>query len=177
MKKTTLMTFALSLIILTLDQWTKYLVHTNIPRMQLFPWYPYQGIGLFENVLGIEASIVHAINRGAAWGVLADYQIPLLILRICFVIGLISYVVFINDNSKRIIPLVLISTGALGNILDFFFYGHVVDMIHFVFWGYDYPVFNLADSAIFIGVFWLLGVSWYKPKQHDTRNPSPFTGR
>ena len=49
--------------------------------------------------------------------------------------------------------------GALCNILDYFFYGHVIDMLHFVFWGYDYPVFNVADSFICIGVFWLFFAS------------------
>ena len=47
--------------------------------------------------------------------------------------------------------------GALGNIVDSLFLGHVVDMIHVVFWGWDYPVFNVADSFIFLGC---LGFLW-----------------
>ena len=48
----------------------------------------------------------------------------------------------------------LILAGAISNVIDTFVYGHVVDMIHFTFWGYDYAVFNLADSAVCLGVFW-----------------------
>jgi signal peptidase II len=46
----------------------------------------------------------------------------------------------------------LIATGAIGNILDYFIYGHVVDVFYFVFWGYSFPVFNVADSIIFCGI-------------------------
>jgi signal peptidase II len=56
--------------------------------------------------------------------------------------------------------LALIIAGALGNVLDIFFYGHVVDMFHFVLWGYQYPVFNVADSSIFCGVLLYIVLSW-----------------
>jgi signal peptidase II len=46
----------------------------------------------------------------------------------------------------------LVLTGALGNILDYFLYGHVVDLFRFSFRGYSFPVFNCADVWIFLGV-------------------------
>jgi signal peptidase II len=121
--------------------------------------YPYGGIPVFENFLGIEFSISHQINKGAAWGVLAEYQVPLLYLRIALILALLVYFLFFNKHSSWNIPLALIVAGALGNVLDFFIYGHVVDMLHVVLWGYDFPVFNIADSAICIGVAWLFVAS------------------
>ncbi len=163
--------------LLALDQWSKYWVDAFLPRMHVqAPWYPYRGIGLFSDFFGIEGSIVHTINRGAAWGVFADFQVPLLILRIVFVMGLAAYLFYFNQIRSRTVPLLLIVTGALSNIIDFFIYGHVVDMIHFVLWGYDYPVFNIADASIFVGVFWLAGISWLKPNTNDTRDTTPHTG-
>jgi signal peptidase II len=143
------------------DYITKYLTHAFLPLVRSH-WhsYPYGGIGIFKNLLGIEFSLNHQINHGAAWGTLANYQLPLLYLRILLVTALIIYTLFINKHPERNIPIILIITGAIGNILDYFIYGHVVDMLHFVFWGYDFPVFNLADSAIFIGISSLIVLSF-----------------
>ena len=109
--------------------------------------------GIFRNFFGIEFSVIHATNTGAAWGMFRNFQIPLLILRMILVIGLLVYLMFWNSQKSWRIPLTLITVGAIGNIIDAFLYGHVIDMFNFVLWGYDYPVFNVADSAIFIGVF------------------------
>lgn len=163
-----LVPFFLSAGILLADILSKLLTHTYLPLINGYQlWYPYGGIGVFKNFLGIEFSLSHQINRGAAWGVLSDFQIPLLYLRIVLVFGLIAYALFFNKYKGWNIPLALIIAGAAGNILDYFLYGHVVDMLHFVFWGYDFPVFNLADCAIFIGVAWLSIITGIK-KNHLT---------
>lgn len=122
-----------------------------------YSWiYPYGGIGIFENFFGIEFSISHQINRGAAWGTFSEFQIYLLYLRIALILGLLVYTVGFNKKAFWNVPLALIIAGATGNVLDYFIYGYVVDMLHFVLWGYDFPVFNIADSSIFIGISWLL---------------------
>lgn len=50
----------------------------------------------------------------------------------------------------------LIMGGATGNLIDYFRFGYVIDMFHFTFWGYSFPVFNFADAAISIGALCLL---------------------
>jgi signal peptidase II len=151
------------LIVIVLDGFSKYLTHTYLPVMNpSWLWFPYGGIGVFKNFFGVEFSISHQINRGAAWGTLAHYQIPLLYLRIALIAVLMVYALFINRHSNRNIPLALIIGGATGNVIDYFLYGHVVDMLHFVLWGYDFPVFNIADSAIFIGIVCLIVLSCYE---------------
>lgn len=168
-KKSTLLTALYFVIcILALDISSKFLTQAYLPH-HLYS-YPYGGIGIFKNFYGIEFSIVHATNKGAAWGMLSEWQHYLLYLRIVLVILLLGYILFFNKNKSYEIPLAFILAGAAGNILDFFLYGHVIDMLHFVFWGYDYPVFNLADSSIFIGIAWLLILSWKeKPKAANGR--------
>lgn len=153
--KISFMALMLGIFVLGADFLTKYLTQQNIP-LGYRSAYPYGGIGIFKDFFGIEFSIVHAINKGAAWGMFADFQSYLIGFRILLILGLIIYLLFYNRNKNVIIPLALIVFGACGNILDYFFYGHVVDMFHFVFWGYSFPVFNVADSAICIGIFWLL---------------------
>jgi signal peptidase II len=147
--------------ILFVDFLSKYLVQLHIPKMSfLFYRYPYGGIGVFKNFFGIEFSIIHATNRGAAWGVLAEWQDYLLYLRLALIAGMLIYVFFINKRTSWEIPLTLIIAGAMGNVIDYFLYGHVIDMLHFVLWGYEYPTFNLADSSIFIGIVWMIWLSW-----------------
>ncbi|MCP5509657.1 MAG: signal peptidase II [Chlamydiales bacterium] len=122
--------------------------------------FPYGGIALFKNFFGIEGSIVYVSNRGAAWGSFANSYVTLLVLRIGVSTALAVYLFFCKRAAKTTLPLVLILFGAVGNIIDCFIYGHVIDMIHLKFWGYSYPVFNLADSAICIGAVWLAIQSW-----------------
>lgn len=153
----------LGLVVLLLDQLTKYFVYRFVPLMESAAyWYPYGGIGVFKNLAGIEFSITHMTNKGAAWGLFGNYQLPLIVLRVGLIIGLSVYLFCYNRDPNWRIPLTLILAGALGNVLDFFFYGHVVDMLHFVLWGYDFPVFNIADTAISIGIGLLFLISFFK---------------
>jgi signal peptidase II len=121
--------------------------------------YPYGGIGVFKNILGVEFSISHTINTGAAWGAFSQWQLPLVALRIALICGMLIHLAYWNKQPEHRAPITLVVSGAACNVLDTFIYGHVVDMLHFILWGYDYPVFNVADAAIFIGVAWLLLLS------------------
>lgn len=155
----------IGLFVLILDIASKYATNAYLPLMQHnWQMYPYGGIGVFKDFFGIEFSISHQINRGAAWGVLAHYQLPLLYIRIFLIACLFVYAVFFNKHSSWNIPLALIIAGAVGNVIDYFIYGHVVDMLHFVLWGYDFPVFNIADSAIFLGISSLIILSSVQKK-------------
>jgi signal peptidase II len=164
--------FWTSLFILSIDFLSKFWTNSSLPLMgYAFPAYPYGGIPVFSNFFGIEFSISHLTNRGAAWGMLSDYQDFLLIARICLIAGMLVYLLFINKVPAWRFPLALVILGAIGNIIDYFVYGHVVDMLHFVLWGYDFPVFNIADSAVTVGIFWLLIVSsWQESPKRRARS-------
>lgn len=164
--KTGWIAIAIGVLILILDMSTKGLTQGYLPHLAAYQGhYPYGGIPIFENFLGIEFSIVHATNKGAAWGMFANYQHLLLYLRALFIAVLFGYIFFYNKNRTLDIPLMLVGAGAFSNVLDFFLYGHVIDMLHFVLWGYDYPVFNIADAAIFVGIFWLFTASLVAEKK------------
>ena len=156
--------FIIFFILIVLDISSKYYVHHHIAKMSwLYPFYPFGGIGVFKDFLGISFSINYVENTGAAWGLLAKYPYGLFSIRIVIVIGLIIYLARFNKDKAKDLPLLLIITGALGNILDFIFYRKVIDMFHVNFWGYSYPIFNLADAMITIGIIWLFITFFKKP--------------
>ena len=131
------------------DRILKYWVY-HVSGMQ------YGGVRIFQNFFGIDFYITRVVNKGGAFGVFASYFHILLFLRIASIIGLLIYALFLNKERSRDLPFTLILAGAFGNIVDCFLYGAVVDMFHFVLWGYSFPVFNLADTMIFCGIAALL---------------------
>lgn len=144
----------LAISIFLLDALLKMYVHCFVTPMN-FCSFPYGGIGVFHK-LGIEFVITHVINKGAMWGLFANYPFLLVSIRI-FIIGILGYYLCTKQISNyRRTCLIMILAGAIGNVFDCIVYGHVIDMFCFIFWGYIYPVFNIADSAIFCGIFMML---------------------
>lgn len=118
--------------------------------------FPFGGIAVFKDFIGIDFCLHYVANRGAAWGIGGEWQTLLVCLRIILMGILLGYLKIGSKRTRYQYPLVFILAGGVGNIVDYFTYGHVVDMFHFIFWGYSYPVFNVADVAIFSGVVRLL---------------------
>lgn len=137
----------LFLILLGLDLVTKSLAIHSIPPLS-YGGYPFGGIGIFS-MGGITFSLNYIVNTGAAWGVFAGHSALLFALRSAIILGLIAF-------APKKFPIWLVLTGAIGNAIDFCLYGHVIDFFHFTFWGYSFPIFNIADSCITIGVLSLL---------------------
>jgi signal peptidase II len=149
------------------DFFLKTYVHHFLPLMGWdSPFYPYGGIAVFENWCGIDFSINHVMNKGAAWGMLASFHIYLFYARILIIAALLVHLVFFAASQQKL-PLLLIITGAFANVYDHIIYGHVIDMFYFRFWGYSFPVFNIADSAIFCGIVWLLILSFIKQRSRS----------
>ena len=121
-----------------------------------------EGIPIFH-FLGIDFFIGLTFNKGAAWGLFANFNNVLIAVRIAIVIALFFYMIFFRKDSP-LLPLVLILTGAVGNILDFFVYGYVIDFLHFKFWGHSFPLFNIADALISVGVGLLFLTLGFKKK-------------
>jgi len=148
-------------LVLFFDFSTKYWVIHNLPLFQSYGGYPFGGIGVFQTPL-ITLSIVHATNTGIAWGLFSAFPQLWLFLRIAITGGIVVYLLFFRPPKWAQLPLVLIVAGALGNILDYFLYGHVIDMIYLILYRYSYPIFNIADSAIFLSVIYLFINSYRK---------------
>lgn len=151
------------LIVLLADILSKYWVHIGLPVMSFrFPAYPYGGLPVFENFWGIEFSITHLTNRGAAWGTFGGYQDILLGIRILLIAGMLAYLWRLRSHPALQFFLCLVIAGALGNVIDYFLYGHVIDMLHFKFGNYHFPVFNIADSAVCVGICGILLISFWQ---------------
>lgn len=149
--------FFLACAILIGDAMLKAYVHCWIPPIHLASAaYPFGGIGVFHDWCGIDLAVVHLVNKGAAWGILSSFQEYLLYFRVLVIGGLLSHLLFVRTSGFKKFCVLLIAAGAIGNVLDTFIYGHVVDMFYVILWGYSYPVFNIADAAIFSGIALLL---------------------
>ena len=95
-------------------------------------------------------------NNGAAWNMFAGDRIFLIVVSSVFVLLLCSFY-FMERKSGTLfhIGAGLIFGGAIGNLVDRIFIGYVRDFIQFDFWQ-RFPVFNVADVALTIGVFFVL---------------------
>ena len=104
-----------------------------------------QSIPVLNNIL----SITYVQNRGAAFGLFWGSTLILIIVGFLAILGIIYFHEHIAKNSLLQFPLAFLLGGSLGNIVDRLFRSYVVDYIDFHFW----PVFNLADIMINLGVF------------------------
>ena len=136
--------------LLLLDIATKILAIRFIPAIEK-GGFPFGGIPIFSG--DITFSLNYIVNTGAAWGSFSGYPGVLFFLRLCIIAGLL---VHLFRSEKPSFSLSLIVTGAVGNAIDYYLYGHVIDFFHFTFWGYSFPIFNVADSCITLGVMSLL---------------------
>lgn len=143
--------------LLVLDFLTKLATIWWIPYMSpLDRLYPFGGIPV-ASFSGITFSLNYVGNTGAAWGLFAGHSGILFFIRTIIIVGMTFYLLFFQKGTGYPkFPLWVIITGAIGNSLDYLFYGHVVDFLHFTFWGFSFPVFNLADSYITMGVLGLM---------------------
>lgn len=140
----------MGMALLFVDFYTKAYVYHVLP----FAEHPYMSkyIPVFENFLGIDFAVNMTMNKGAAWGMFSHFQFPLEILRIVVVFGLLIFLIFFSKDRRKDIPFLFIIVGAIGNIIDYFLYGSVIDFFYFKLWGYNFPVFNVADILITLGV-------------------------
>lgn len=109
--------------------------------------------------------ITFAKNTGVAFSFL-EGKVPLIIIMTSIIIILIlKYIKSTNPNKYESISYGLILGGAIGNLIDRIIYGYVIDFLDFNIFGYPYPIFNLADTAIVIGVIALIILSLIEEKR------------
>ncbi len=137
--------FLLALLVFLLDRWTKHLAAIRIPlytHIQVIP-------GFFR--------LTHTENTGAAFSLFADstshWRTTLLIAFSVVAMVVVLVLLWKQDRAFTMtgIALSLILGGAVGNLWDRVARGRVVDFLLFYVKQYQWPVFNLADSAIVVG--------------------------
>lgn len=133
--------YLIALVVIALDQFTKWLVVTNMKIGE--------SITIIPNVLYITS---HR-NRGAAWGILQGQFWLFYLITVVVVIGLVIYIQRLPREERLFgIALGFMLGGAIGNFIDRLVRKEVVDFIHTYIFTYDFPIFNIADSALSIGV-------------------------
>lgn len=129
-------------VILILDQFTKWLVVRELSEGRV--------IELVPRVL----QLIYRTNTGAAWSMFRENPGLLTVFATGVAIGLAVWSLVLRPEERILrIPLAMILGGAVGNLVDRYRMGHVVDFID-AHWDdvYHFPTFNVADSAICIGM-------------------------
>ena len=153
--------FVIAAVIVALDQWTKWLVRTNIPAGE--SWLPDS-----LQWLSPYARIVHWYNRGAAFGMFQQGNMVFTVLAFIVIAAIIYYYPQISSVDWPLrLAMSMQMGGAIGNLIDRLTIGHVTDFISVG----KFPVFNIADSSISVGcVVLLLGVWWQERAGEEGKN-------
>ena len=157
----------IALIVVLLDRWTKHLAAQRIAlysHIQIIP-------GFFQ--------LTHTENTGAAFSLFADSPAPwktaMLIAFSGIALVVVSWLLWKNHHAHLAtgVALSLIMGGALGNLWDRVARGRVVDFLLLYYKRYQWPVFNLADSAIVIGAGLLvLEILFHKSRAAEESQPT-----
>ena len=132
-------------LVLLLDQIVKIIVNNCMSL--------YDEIKLIPNFF----SIYYVKNTGAAFSILEDNTTFLIILTIIFILIVHRYIKNEKDMTKlSSISFGLLLGGMFGNLIDRILHAGVIDYLSFEFFGYGFPVFNIADIGITVGVFLML---------------------
>ena len=132
--------------VLLVDQWTKYVVQQKLAL--------YQKVGVVRGFF----DFTHVRNTGGAFGILAGEKggtgsllfVVVSLIAIGSILFLFSKVK--EDEESLALSFSLVLGGAIGNLIDRFRYGEVVDFLEFHVSSFHWPAFNIADSAICLGI-------------------------
>lgn len=146
--------YLIAIIVIALDQLTKWLIVKNMDLYQSIPVID----GFFH--------LTSHRNRGAAWGILEGKMFFFYIVTLAVVAGIVYYLQkYGKGNPLLSVSLGLVLGGAVGNFIDRATRKEVVDFLDFNIFGYNYPIFNIADSALVIGIIMLLIASFIEEKK------------
>ena len=95
-------------------------------------------------------------NNGAAWSILENQKILIIILTLIALFIIYHFIYCFKKNTRNNVAFGLIMGGLSGNLIDRIIFSHVRDFLDLYIFGYDFPVFNIADICIVIGVILLI---------------------
>lgn len=148
------MFYIITLVVIAIDQLTKWIVVKNMDL--------YEQITVIKNFFWITS---HR-NSGAAWGILQGQMILFYLITVIVIAAIVYYLEKHAAHSKLLmIGLNFILGGAIGNFIDRLFRKEVVDFLDFDIFTYNYPIFNIADAALVIGVGFVIIATFLEDKK------------
>jgi signal peptidase II len=151
--------YFIAVFVIALDQFTKWLVVKNMAVYEQIP------------IIGNFFQLTSHRNTGAAWGILQGQMIFFYIITVIVIIGIVFYMQKYGKESKLLaVSLSFILGGAIGNLIDRVFRKEVVDFLDFTIIKYDFPIFNIADSALVIGVILVLITTFIDEKKKGKKH-------
>lgn len=156
-KKSILISFMIGFVILVgLDQWTKGLVVAHLKVHTPFVVWD----GVFE--------FYYSENRGAAFGMMQEKQLFFFLIAL-LVLGAVAYLMVKMPTDRKYRPmsvcLMMVSAGAVGNMIDRISQGYVVDFLYFKL--INFPIFNVADCYVTIAAACLVILIMFYYKDED----------
>ncbi|MDM8216039.1 signal peptidase II [Desulfovibrio piger] len=152
-----------TLVVMVLDQWTKWLTLAYIPEHRPIPIIP----GFFD--------LVNVRNRGAAFGFLnrSDIEWQFWLFLGATVVAVAAIIALIRsmraDDRRLVLGLGLVMGGALGNLVDRVRFRAVIDFLDFYIGAWHWPAFNVADVAICLGALLACLSLWRHPREEEPR--------
>ncbi|MEK6892472.1 MAG: signal peptidase II [Nanoarchaeota archaeon] len=148
MGKKNIFIFSAALIVVVLDQLTKFLIRTNFKLGESIP--------IIKNIF----HFTYVTNTGSAFGLFKSLNWFFMLFSIIVIVAIFYYLrKKIKENEKFLqFAVGLLLGGTIGNFIDRVLIGAVTDFIDFRIW----PVFNIADSAVTISVILLVVMLWKK---------------
>ena len=163
-KKMLLISLFLIILIIAIDQFTKQWalnfisdiiektngVHTHVKKTSFF-------------------NIVLVYNNGISFGIFNNlfFMKNILFIVISGITAFLIYLLFKTKNNINLIAFAFIIGGAIGNLIDRVIYGAVIDFLDFHIKNLHWPAFNIADSAVFIGVVIYIINDFFLSKKND----------
>ena len=139
--------FLTALIVVLIDQISKYLIRTNFELSQSSP------------IINTIFHLTHITNSGAGFGILQQQKFLLILISLIVIGFILYYLPRIKEKEKLLQFLVgFVLGGTIGNLIDRVAYGYVIDFFDFQIW----PIFNFADSFVTIGIIGLIIYLWEK---------------
>lgn len=147
----------LSALVIVLDQLTKWLVSSSLSLYETIPVMPFFNLTLAHNT-GAAFSFLAAAGGWQRW----------FFILLAFVVSVILFIWLKRLSSSARLEaasIALILGGAIGNVIDRFIHGYVIDFIDVYYQNYHWPAFNIADSAICVGAVLLILDSFRKKQE------------
>lgn len=137
-------TYIIAVLILIVDQLSKSIVEIFIPLNE--------SITVIKDFFYL--TVAH--NTGGAWSIFSEHSYLFIIASILAIILLIKFMFGFKNNLRNNIAFASLFGGIFSNLADRVFLGYVRDFLDFKIFGYNYPIFNIADVAIVVGVILLI---------------------